>query len=54
MSRFNYVIKYAAMDQLYVQMCGRIDEWNTQLEQWEEAYRKLVNMDTFQGKALNL
>ncbi len=51
MSRFNYVIKYAAMDQLYVQMCGRIDEWNTQLEQWEEAYRKLVNMDTFQGKS---
>lgn len=49
MSEKNYVIKYAAMDQLYLLVCNRVNGWYTDLNNWTEKYTKLVEMDSFQG-----
>lgn len=38
MSGKEYVIKYAAMDQLYVMICNRISGWYNELEDWSGEY----------------
>ncbi len=49
MSRKDYVIKYSAMDQLYLLICNRISEWYNELSGWSEEYTRLVDMENFQG-----
>ena len=46
----DYKIKYEAMDELCVTMNSRISEWSKQLDAWEKAYTKLVEMSDFKGK----
>lgn len=49
MSGKEYVIKYAAMDQLYVMICNRISGWYNELEDWSGEYERLVSMESFSG-----
>lgn len=49
MSGKEYVIKYAAMDQLYVMICNRISGWYNELEDWSGEYERLISMESFSG-----
>ena len=49
MSGKDYVIKYSAMDQLYLLICNRISGWYNELADWSEEYTRLVDMESFQG-----
>ena len=49
MSGKDYVIKYSAMDQLYLLICNRISGWYNELSGWSEEYTRLVDMESFQG-----
>lgn len=49
MSGKDYVIKYSAMIQLYLLMCSRINEWYNELSDWAGEYKKLLDMESFQG-----
>lgn len=49
MSGKDYVIKYSAMDQLYLLICNRICGWYNELSDWSEEYTRLVDMESFQG-----
>lgn len=49
MSGKDYVIKYSAMDQLYLLICNRISGWYNELAGWSEEYTRLVDMESFSG-----
>lgn len=49
MSGKDYVIKYCAMNQLYLLICNRISGWYNELSDWSEEYTRLVDMESFQG-----
>ena len=49
MSGKDYVIKYSAMDQLYLLICNRISGWYNELSGWSDEYAGLVDMGSFQG-----
>lgn len=49
MSGEYYKIKYNAMDQLYVTVSTRINDWYTQLDNWVQSYTTVVNMNSFEG-----
>lgn len=51
MSGKDYVIKYSAMDQLYLLICSRISKWYNELGDWSEGYNRIVSMDSFKGKS---
>lgn len=47
MSGKDYVIKYSAMDQLYLLICNRISGWYNELSGWSEEYTRFVDMESF-------
>ena len=51
MSGKNYIIKYSAMDQLYLLICSRINKWYNELEDWSEGYNRIVSMNSFKGES---
>lgn len=46
-----YNIKYSSMDQFYVNVCTRIQEWYEQLDEWKARYTNFVNMSDFTGQS---
>ena len=46
-----YNIKYSSMDQFYVEICTKTQEWYKELDSWKTSYTSLINMTSFNGQS---
>ena len=46
-----YNIKYPSMDQFYVEISTKTQEWYSQLDSWKTSYTSLINMTSFNGQS---
>ena len=46
-----YNIKYSSMDQFYVDVCTKTQDWYKQLDSWKTSYTSVINMTSFNGQS---
>ena len=46
-----YNVKYSSMDQFYIELCTKTQEWYNQLDSWKASYTGVINMTSFNGQS---